>query len=230
MRALRTTICALLGASTVAACGVSGDSGDGAGNGEASKAPNTIVRDANNAIAHASAVHVAGSISNNGVPLTLDLQLVSGKGGAGQLSEAGLSFRVIAVGQSVYIQGTPAFWRHFAGPAVARALDGRWLKAPAAGQFAPIVSLTNMQQLFSRVLLSHGVLRKDGTTTINGRRVVAVRDSTEGGTLYVAATGPPYPVEVIKRGAGGGRIIFDRINEPVTLSAPAHARDLSQFH
>ena len=216
----------LLTASAAAGCG----GGGAAGNGVAAKPPNAIVQEANNAIAHASSVHVAGSISSGSVPLTLDLNLVSGKGGSGELSEGGLSFRVIAVGPSVYIRGTPAFWAHFAGASVARTLDGKWLKASASGQFAPIAALTNMQLLFGKVLLSHGSLEKVGTTTVNGKTVVGVRDSKAGGVLYVAATGRPYPVEVVKRGSGAGRIVFDRINRPVNLAAPAQFRNLSQLH
>jgi hypothetical protein len=213
-------------AGLIAGCG---GSGGGSGNGVAAKPPNVIVREANTAISNASSVHVTGSISSNGVPLTLDLSLVSGKGGTGSLSEAGLTFRVIAVGQNVYIQGTPAFWTHFAGPAVARKLEGQWLRAPATSQFAPIAALTNQRLLFGKVLLSHGRLKKVGTATLNGQSVVGVQDSTAGGTLYVAATGKPYPVEVVKRGTGGGRIVFDRINQPVALNPPAHFRDISQL-
>jgi hypothetical protein len=222
LRVLTRAICALLATGTLAACGGSG----GSGSGLAAKGANTIVEEANNAIAQASSVHVAGSISSDSVPLTLDLNLVSGKGGRGQLSEGGLAFHVITVGPSVYIQGSQAFWTHYAGPAVARSLDGKWLRAPASGQFAPIAALTNMQLLFGKVLLSHGALEKVGTTTVNGQKVVGVRDSKAGGILYVAATGRPYPVEVVKRGAGAGRIVFDRINQPVDLTPPAHFRDL----
>jgi hypothetical protein len=225
-RFVRLVTYTLLSAVTLAACGGSGSSG----NGVAAKPANTIVQEANSAIAHADSVHVSGSISSNSVPLTLDLNLVSGKGGSGQLSEGGLSFRVIDVGPSVYIQGTPAFWSHFAKPSVARTLDGKWLKAPASGQFAPIASLTNMQLLFGKVLLSHGALKKVGTSTLNGQKVVGVRDASAGGILYVAATGRPYPVEVVKRGTGAGKIVFDRINQPVDLTPPAHFRDLAQLY
>ena len=224
-KSLTGAICVLLTAGGASACG-----GGSSGNGVADKPPNAIVREANTAISHANSVHVAGSISSNSVPLTLDLNLVSGKGGRGELSEGGLTFRVIAVGQSVYIQGTPAFWSHFAGPTVAHTLDGKWLKAPASGQFAPIAALTNMQMLFGKVLLSHGSLQKVGTTTVNGQKVVGVRDSKAGGVLYVAATGQPYPVEVVKRGSGAGRIVFDHINQPVALSPPPHFRNLAQLH
>ncbi len=221
-RALTAAVGALLTAGALAGCG----GGGGSGNGVADKSPNAIVQEANKAIAGASSVHVAGSISSANVPLTLDLNLVSGKGGRGELTEGGLAFRVIAVGPNVYIQGTPAFWTHFAGPSVARTLEDKWLRAPASGQFAPIADLTNMQLLFGKVLLSHGKLEKVGTTTVEGQKVVGVRDSKAGGILYVAATGRPYPVEVVKRGTGASRIIFDHINQPVALTPPAHYREL----
>jgi hypothetical protein len=218
----------VLAAGVISACGGGGGSRGSSGNGVATKPPDAIVRDANSAIARAHAVHVAGSLTSNGVPLTLDLSLVSGRGGRGQLSVQGLALRVIALGRDVYIQGSPAFLSHFAGQATAHALAGKWLKAPAVGQLAPIASLTNMQELFNRVLLSHGALKKAGTTTVNGQKVIALKDRVE--IYYVATTGPPYPVEVVKQGNGGGRIVFDRINQPVALSAPAHSRDLSAIH
>jgi hypothetical protein len=137
---------------------------------------------------------------------------------------------VISVNNSVYIQGTRAFWSHFAGAAAASKFAGQWLKAPASGQFAAIASLTDMQQLFGKLFTSHGTLKKAGTSTVNGQKVVAVKDTTQGGTLYVAATGKPYPVEFAKSGSGGGKIVFDRINQPVSLSPPAHYRNLSGIH
>jgi hypothetical protein len=223
-RRLATTIaCAALSAVMLGACGGS------SGNGVASKSADGIVTAASNAITHAQTVHVSGSIVTSGVPLNLDLTLVSGKGGLGQMSEGGLSFKIVNVGQTVYIQGTHAFWQHFGGGAAARLLDGRWLKAPASGQFASLAALTNMQKLMGNVLLRHGALSKGSTTTVNGRQVIAVTDKTQGGTLYVATTGPPYPVEIRRAGTSGGRIMFDRFNQSVTLTPPANAVDLSQL-
>jgi hypothetical protein len=58
---------------------------------------------------------------------------------------------------------------------------------------------------------------------------VAVIDTTKGGTLYVATTGPPYPVQVSKKGSDGGRIVFDRYNQSATLTAPVNAIDVSKL-
>jgi hypothetical protein len=217
------TVCAVVSAATLAACGGS------SGNGITSKSADDIVNAASKAITHASSVHVAGSITSGGVPLNLDLTLASGKGGTGQMSEGGLAFKIVSLGKTVYIQGTRSFWQHFGGAAAARLLDGKWLKAPASGQFASLAALTNMQRLLGSILLTHGTLSKGSTSTVNGHQVIAVTDKRQGGTLYVSTTGPPYPVEIKRQGSGGGKIVFDRFNQSVSLTAPANAVDLSQL-
>jgi hypothetical protein len=221
----RLALVALCGALTVGV--LAGCGGSSSGNGVASKPPDQILNAASTAINHASSVHVAGSIASSGVPLTLDLNLVSGKGGRGQISESGLTFQIVDVGSTVYIQGSSAFWQHFGGANAARLLSGRWLKAPATGQFASIAQLTNMQKLMTAILATHGNLSKGGVTTLRGQQVVAVSDKTNGGTLYVATTGHPYPIEIKKTGSSGGQIVFDQFNQPVSLTAPAGAVDLS---
>jgi hypothetical protein len=213
----------MLTAGSLSTCGGS------SGNGVASKSADQIVTASSNAASQAKSVHVSGAITTTGVPLTLDLTLVNGQGGRGQISEGGLSFRLIDVGQTVYIQGSQAFWEHFGGAAAARLINGRWLKAPNSGQFASLATLTNMQRLMAALLLSHRALTKGGTSTVNGKQVVSVTDKSKGGTLYVATTGPPYPVLLKRVGGGGGQIAFDQFNQPVTLTAPANAISLSSL-
>jgi hypothetical protein len=55
--------------------------------------------------------------------------------------------------------------------------------------------------------------------------VIAVVDTTQGGTLYVATTGAAYPIAIEQ--AGKGTIGFDHWNETVELKAPAGAVDIS---
>ena len=219
-------LCVLLAAS-LAACG--GSSGGSSNNGVASKSASGIVQAAVGALKGVRSVHVSGSLVSSGVPLTLDLSLVSGKGGTGSMSENGLAFQVVTVNNLVYIKGSDAFWSHFGGATAASLFHGKWLKAPATGQFAALTELANTQALFNKLLSSHGKLVKGSTTTINGQPAIAVTDSTQGGTLYVATTGKPYPIELVKKGSGGGRINFDRFNQPVSLTAPSGAIDASKL-
>jgi hypothetical protein len=200
------------------------------GNGIAAKSPTDIVAAAKVAADAASSVHVSGSIVSGGSPIALDLDLLAGKGGRGQLTENSLGFELIETGGTVYIKGSSAFYRHIGGTAAAQLLQGKWLKAPTTSkEFASISSLTDLRALLDTTLANHGTLAKGGTTTIKGRKVVGVTDTGKGGTLYVAETGQPYPTEITKSGAGGGTIAFDRWNESVSLAAPANAIDIAQL-
>ncbi|MCL2769440.1 MAG: hypothetical protein FWD42_04935 [Solirubrobacterales bacterium] len=232
-RALRAAVpvavpCAVLCA-VLAGCG-GGGVGGGKSNGVDAKRPQAIVEAAQRAGNEASAVHVSGTIAASGMPVTLDLRLVAGKGGSGTVSEGGLSFELIRVGNAAYIKGSEAFYKRFGGSAMAQLLKDKWLKAPTtAEQFATLGAITDIRSLFAQTLSSHGPLQRRTVTTVRGREVVPVVDLTRGGTLYVATTGKPYPVELTKSGSTGGTLTFDRWNEPITLTAPSNAVDITKL-
>jgi hypothetical protein len=224
-RRLSQLLGALLAAVLLAACGGSSSS---SGNGVAEKSPAAIIAATKTAADGAKSVHVSGSLVSGGSPITLDMNLLAGKGGRGQLSQDGLSFELVEVGGTVYIKGSPAFYKHIGGSAAAQLLQGKWLKAPASSaDFASLGQLTNLRSLVDQTLSDHSSLSKSGTTTVNGQKVVGITDKSKGGTLYIAATGKPYPVEIAKSGSGTGSITFDRWDEPLTLSAPANAIDVA---
>jgi hypothetical protein len=224
---LRTRFLACLTFLALVAGAIGGCGSSSSDNGVASKSPDEIVNAAVSAIDSATSAHVAGAVSNGGMPITLDLKLVAGKGGKGKMTESGLGFQIVAVNNEVYVNGSSAFWRHFGGAAAAALLDGKWLKAPATGQLASIAQVTNLHTLLNQLIVGHGTLTKGQQTTVNGQKVIAVTDTSKGGTIYVATTGKPYPVEVIKPGAQGGKITFDEYDQPVVLTAPPNAIDLS---
>jgi hypothetical protein len=211
----------------IAGCG----GGGSAGNGVASKSPAEIVAAAKAAADGASAVRVSGSTVTGGAPIDLDLSLVAGKGGRGRLSENGLSFELIEIDGTTYISGSSAFYSHFAGPAAAQLLQGKWLKAPSSNSsFAGISSLTELRKLLDAALATSGkALVSASSGTVNGQAVVGVRDTSQNATLYVATSGPAFPVEIVKSGAGGGTITFSEWNRPVTLTAPTNAVDIEKL-
>ncbi len=222
-RSLVTAVCSLVLTVALAACG------GGSDNGVSSKSPNDIASAASSAVSNVNSVHVAGAVANGTSRFTIDLNLVNGKGGAGSMSQGGLSFKIISVNQEVYINGSPTFWRQFGGASAASLLSGKWLKAPASGQFGSLATLTNVHTLFSQLLSTHGTLAKGNSTTVRGQKVIAVNDKNNGGTLYVATTGKPYPIAIVKNGSSGGRVDFDRFNQPVSLTPPTNAIDVSKL-
>jgi hypothetical protein len=66
-----------------------------------------------------------------------------------------------------------------------------------------------------------------GATTYNGQSVVAIDKGSKSGTVYVAATGTPYPVAIVD--PLGRSFTFDSWNKPVTLTPPPGAVDLSKL-
>ena len=213
----------------VAGCG-SSSSSSSSGNGVSSKSATEILAASKAAADSASSVHVAGTLTSNGTPITLNLSLASGHGGRGQISEGNLSFNLIVIGDTIYIKGSPAFYSHFGGTAAAQLFQGKWLKAPVSGgELGSLAALTNFSQLLDQTLTGHGTLAKGATSTVAGQPVVELRDTSHNGSLFVATSGKPYPIQIVKHGSETGHITFTGWNQPVSLSAPSGAIDLSQL-
>jgi hypothetical protein len=229
MRATALALVLVLTAALLAGCGSSGTTAKA--NDEASKAPVRVLADAKAAATSASSVHVSGSINSGGTPITLDLTTARNKGAKGSMSTSGLKFDLVRIGDTLYIRGSDEFYKHFAGAAVAQLLHGKWLKASAThGRLQSLAPLTNIGALFAGISSQHGKLTNDGKTTYKGQDVVAIRDTSDGSKLYVAATGQPYPVAIV----GGkenqsGTITFGDWNKSVSLSAPHDAIDIGQL-
>lgn len=225
---MRTRLLAplVLTAALLAGCG-----GGAKSNGEASKPAAQVVKDAVAAAGAASGVHVSGTIVSGSDHLTLDLHIVSGKGGTGTITEQGLAFQFVRLGNKAYIKGTDAFYKKFAGAAAAQLLHDRWLMANAtSGQFSSLTALTDIGKLIAQVLTTHDTLVNKGEQTVNGQKVVAIHDATKGGTLYVAATGKPYPLEIVKTGGTEpGDVTLADWNKTVAVTAPKDAIDLSKL-
>jgi|SRR5579884_18466 len=178
----------------------------------------------------ATSVHVSGELVSGKTPLELDLTLARGKGAKGNVTQSGLSFALVQVDGRIYIQGSDAFWQHYA-PSAAELLRGHWIDAPAnKGPFAELAPLTSAARLFALVESSHGRLVNDGLATFGGQKVAEIRDTSDGSKLYVSALGTPYPVALVGgRKHADDQLRFDSWNEQVSLSVPQHAVGLSQL-
>jgi len=55
--------------------------------------------------------------------------------------------------------------------------------------------------------------------------VIALEQTAKlySGALFIATTGKPYPVELVKHGKETGQTTSSGWNQPVSLSAPANA-------
>jgi hypothetical protein len=214
---------ALLVLLAVAGCG-----GGTKSNGEAKKTAEQVVADAQKAAVDATIVHVVGQGTDNGSPLKIDLWVGNAKG-KGHLEENGLGFDIVRVGDVVYIKGGSAFLKKFANAGAAALLHDKWLKGPAtSGQLASLASLTDKKQFFKGVLGQHGKVENKGETDYHGTKAVEIKDTTQGGSLFVAATGAPYPV-ALEGGKEQGSITFADWDGDEAIEAPKGAVDLSSL-
>lgn len=191
--------------------------------------PVQIAAAAKTAAVSATSVHVAGSIVRRGKPISLNMELVANKGGMGHVALEGVGFSIVGVDRAVFVSGGTAFFTNLAGATAARIMRGKWLKGAEAGVLAPFAWLTRMPTLLGSTLAAHGTLARGPATTVEGRPALAVSDGANGGTLYVASSGTPYPLELVERGASAGTLVFDRWNQPVELSVPANAINVKQL-
>src|SRR5690349_11225915 len=92
-------LCALVLALALAGCGSSSSS---SGNGIESKSPEQILEATKTAASTASSVHIKGSIVAEGKPISLDMELLAGKGGKGTISQEGFTIQIVQTGGAVY--------------------------------------------------------------------------------------------------------------------------------
>ena len=200
-------------------------------NGEAAKPANRVFADARAAATQASSAHVSGNIDSGRTSITLDLDMARGKGAKGSMALNGLEADLVRIGDTAYVRGSDAFWKHYAGAGIAQLLHDKWVKAPVTGgRFSSIAPLTSLDLLFAKVSSGHGTLVNAGKTTYKGQQVVAIKDKSDNSKLYVSATGKPYPVAIVGGRSGlSGTVAFDNWNEHVSLSAPKGAIPISSL-
>jgi hypothetical protein len=228
-RSVGTVLAALVFA---AGCGGGGGGGGTQASGEAAKPAKQVVADAVQAADAASSVHMSGQVVDSGEQIGVDLSIAQGNGATGSFTLHGDKVDLLVIGDTAYMRAGPSFWKQYGGSGIAQLLTNKWLKFDTKNpQFGPLTKLTDAKSLFKQLSQTNGKVVNHGATTYKGQDVVAIFDSPENGTLYVAASGTPYPVAIVKtsKTSTGGNVTFDGWNDPVTLTAPKGALDLSKL-
>lgn len=219
------------------ACGTSG-------NGVASLPASQILSKAKAAVQAAKTVRIVGQFKSSGQTVGLDLDFKPGTGTVANLTLSGAKVNVVAIGQTVYFKGDSLFWSQIAaqqpggssaGKAFVALAAGRWFKVsksatgsqiPGFSQLAQFTSLsTFVNQVFSPA--STNGAKNGGAATVDGQATVKLIGA-QGGDLYVATSGTPYPVELTSPSATAGTLNFT-YNVPVTVTAPPGAVNLSSL-
>jgi hypothetical protein len=188
-------------------------------NGVAALSAEEILAKAVTAVANAPSVHLKGDFTSEGEKTTVDIKLKQ-KDGVGTISFSGSTLEITKVGTEVFLKADANFWKTFAGDKgemVATLLQGKWLKANLSDEnFGALASFLDVNNM----LKATGTLSKGQTKVVNGLNAIGVVDSgTDGGTLWVATQGEPYPLR-LESNAGEGALDFLEYGAAVEVTAP----------
>jgi hypothetical protein len=217
----RIPLALVLLTATLAGCGGSGSSGEG------SKSVSAILADARQAALAAGTVRVSGTIHDAGQTIGLDLNVAQG-GGGGTMTIRGSKVDIIRVGNDAYIRAGAEFYRQVgAGSAAGQLLAGKWLKAPTATpDFRQLLLLTDLHTFVSQALKPDGKVTKGTEQTVDGQKAIELK-SSQGGSLFVATSGKPYPIEFVGTGTSSGKVTLSDWGSAKAPSAPKNAIDIS---
>jgi hypothetical protein len=220
----------------VGACGSSSSTG-----GITSEPASKIVSQSRAATAGSPSAQVLGLVTTGGQTIHVDIRYAKGVGGAGTLVAGGQVLSVRLVGQGLYMQASQTLLSSLFGAAATRIPEGVWLKLPSGNEgnanfvalSSSLYSVASLGSLLDQLFSSSAKWVKGPQSSINKQPVIAVTDSTsgQGGTLYIATTGPAYLIR-----AGGGakngseQLNFGAYGEPVSIEAPPNPVDVSQLN
>lgn len=233
MRARRTAPAAILAAAlamTASACGSSAPSASGGAAKSAGPLSGLsayqIVKKAMTNTETAASVRIAGTVTNTGQSMTLDLSVVKGKGCSGSMSQSKVgSFKLVYDGSSIWIMPDSEFWKTQGGSdaAALSVLEGKYLKLSKNDHgLGALVSLCSLSTLMSSAPSSSqgSDFGKVTRTVANGQHVVKIADSTDGGYVYVSDTAKPLLTSIVAPGSSGGGLSFSYPAAPPAITAP----------
>jgi len=199
-------------------------------------------------------VHLKGEGSEGADTFSIDMQFANGKGATGSIGISGATMKIVAVGDSTYIQADPKAFSALSGgqiPADAlQMIAGKWLKfsaADAASSDNPLggfgADFSDLKSFAQQFAPTGSISLEPGTKTINGKTAVGIIDAGDSNEdqsiLYVEKDGDHLPLQIVpgpkasagtgSSGPSTGTINFTDYNKPVTITEPTDAIDISQL-
>ena len=199
-------------------------SSDDRSNGLEKKSAAQVRKKVGAALRTAKSIHVTVAGSDSGQLPQLDLR-IQGSSSTGAMGLGGVQYQVTTVGGGTYVKGDQRVWEAFGMPAaVQQRLAGRWVKVRPQ-QFASL-------EAFSLDSLAAGLTRNDSRlmakverATLDGRKVLVLR-KRDGSRIYVANTGPAYPLRTVGKGPNALRIDFTEYGVDFHITTPSDVVDL----
>ncbi|NBM16833.1 hypothetical protein [Streptomyces sp. GC420] len=211
----RTALAGLLCAGLTVVLGGCAEDPDKGTNGVGKLSADKIESRALDAARKADAVRLKAEFVSKGATYSLDMQLTE-NGGKGQVTSKGSSFKLLRIGEELYMQADAALLAHedddgkgAADPELTeqavRKLHGKYVKVPSDDStYQQMHDFTSKDVLLDWTLSLDGKTAKGDRKKVNGVRVIEITgDAGNGGTLSVSLEGTPYPLRLERAGNAG---------------------------
>ncbi|MEU7578002.1 hypothetical protein AB0B50_10405 [Streptomyces sp. NPDC041068] len=217
------------GATSLAGC--SSEDPDAGTNGVGKLSASKIQSKAGRAAEGASAVRLSGTVVSKSHTYSLDMRL-KGEGGTGSVTSKGQTFRLLRIGDELYLKADSQFWTHDNGKTdgksrkadetAAAKLHGKYVKVPQGDpSYEQLSGFTDKDVLLDGMLALHGTLAKGDRGKTGAVRTIKITgDEGAGGTLDVSLEGKPYPLR-LERGGHAGTLKLTDWNKDFPLQEPA---------
>ncbi|MEU3412573.1 hypothetical protein ABZ760_15155 [Streptomyces sp. NPDC006658] len=221
-----TAACALAVTGALALSGCGGDDDPDAGTNGVGRLPAGRIQAKTRAAADAaSAVRLSGTVVTSGRTYRLDMRLKA-DGGTGSVTAQGTTFKLLRIGEELYLKAGADFWNHAdGGDDASGKLDGKYVKVPQGDPaYKKFSGFTDKGVLLDGLLTLHGALATDGRHTDgSGTRTIRITgDQGSGGTLDVSLQGTPYPLRLVRAGHAG-TLRFSDWGRDFTVEEPAES-------
>lgn len=238
--ALAGAVCALLVAGT-ALTGCSEEDPNEGTNGVGRLSADEIQKRTRKAAESVGTVRLYGTVVTSGRSYTLDMKLKP-EGGIGSVTTKGETFRLLRIGDELFLKAGAEFWGHTGGKgqgeggdegggkadtAAAGKLAEKYVKVPQGDpSYKKFSGFTDKNVLLGGLLTLHGKLATDGHHEQAGVRTIRITgDQGSGGTLDVSLEGAPYPLRLVRAGKAG-TLTFSDWGADFPLEKPAESETL----
>lgn len=201
--------------------GCSSEDPDAGTNGMADLSAAKIHSQARAAADSVASVTVNADLVVKGQPYKIDMQLNS-DGGTGKITDNGVSFRLLRVGDDVFMQADAALLKEGDKPAKPSKLSDKYVKVPEDDpKYKRLRAYTDKGDLLDMLLDLPGKLSKGDRSTVGSVRTIQLAAGNgDGGTIDVSLEGEPYPLRLVRAG-GAGTLKLSDWGQSVTVEAPA---------
>ena len=164
---------------------------------------------------------------------TLELQLSGGDGRA-KVAFLGSETEAIRIGQTLYVKGSPQFYRRLNERDGTHIANGTWLEPPAGNtELTNLAALTQPSGELTLLLRNPTLaLKKGALTTVDGQKAIELKTKGKlySGAIYVAASGTPYPLQIVKHGRENALDHIRRLEQAQRARSTLGAVALKEAH